>query len=510
MLGGVVKWTPERVAAQFKLLGLNVTPKAAAVLAAHLVSSPDSYDAIADFLQDEPPKSAVVDESLAATWISKVSSAAQSITESLFTVLTVNDMPKFEFNPAKHGFTTVTKPSSIFGTAQDKLTVFDRRYNVIHQRQLRSPKFATTPLTALESLLGTSSTSVVLGVLSRLRGGQLHLESSSSLVPIDITNAMLVPEQSVFTENSIVLAEGQMKESVFVVNALAQPPPEHRDASLASLGGIDLFGACPNSQIMSQLKQYEEENPEARIFFLSDVWIDNSQVMANLDTLLSGCDDSPPDMIVMLGNFLSRPYGGGSDYSHVLGLFNSLANMLSQHSSICQTTRFVFVPGPNDPCGNLNRTLPYPPLPTCLIEPLTTVLEKVSFPTNPARIRYCTQEIVVFRQDLLSSLFRNNITPYSTSDAVPPSLMLAKTLASQAHLCPLSTLVRPIHWTLEHAFFLFPLPHLTVIGDQCMQYSHQVEESWFANPGSFPMDFSYSVFKPHAPSSITHVTVKKP
>ena len=69
--------------------------------------------------------------------------------------------------------------------------------------------------------------------------------------------------------------------------------------------------------------------------------------------------------------------------------------------------RFFFVPGPTDP-GSPN-IFPRPPLPQYVTKDISSRLPLARFLTNPARIQYCTQEIVVFREDILTKLARNAI-----------------------------------------------------------------------------------------------------
>lgn len=50
-----------------------------------------------------------------------------------------------------------------------------------------------------------------------------------------------------------------------------------------------------------------------------------------------------------------------------------------------------------------------PSLPAFISEEFTKRLPKSVFATNPTRIRYCTQEIVVFREDIFTKMCRNCI-----------------------------------------------------------------------------------------------------
>jgi DNA polymerase epsilon subunit 2 len=94
-----------------------------------------------------------------------------------------------------------------------------------------------------------------------------------------------------------------------------------------------------------------------------------------------------------------------------LDAFKKLAELICEFDNIRLTSHFVFVPGMQDPAvGNIlprfvlsfillitQFSISRPPLPANLVQPLRTKLPKCHFATNPCRLRYCTQEIVVFR-----------------------------------------------------------------------------------------------------------------
>lgn len=70
---------------------------------------------------------------------------------------------------------------------------------------------------------------------------------------------------------------------------------------------------------------------------------------------------------------------------------------------------FVFVPGPTDPYDVSNLVAPRRPLPASLTKAMRDKLPKVTFATNPCRIMYKSQEIVIYREDLMSRMLRNTV-----------------------------------------------------------------------------------------------------
>ncbi|VDN26470.1 unnamed protein product, partial [Gongylonema pulchrum] len=108
--------------------------------------------------------------------------------------------------------------------------------------------------------------------------------------------------------------------------------------------------------------------------------------------------------------------------------FCNLAEILRADILANRNVHFIFVPGPDDP--SFNSILPRselkflfqfaffsrPPLPYSLFELMKNV-PNCSFASNPCRIQYASQEIVVFRQDLVEKMCRNSIhMPSSTAD----------------------------------------------------------------------------------------------
>jgi DNA polymerase epsilon subunit 2 len=87
---------------------------------------------------------------------------------------------------------------------------------------------------------------------------------------------------------------------------------------------------------------------------------------------------------------------------------------LSDTPRLKTDSQFIFVPGPFDPwCGNI---FPRPKIPKSFYASLTAGLDKAIFTSNPARLKYCSQEILIFRDDLQNTMRRNCIVPPVESD----------------------------------------------------------------------------------------------
>ena len=85
--------------------------------------------------------------------------------------------------------------------------------------------------------------------------------------------------------------------------------------------------------------------------------------------------------------------------------FDALADLIVAYPLISRSTHFLFVPGPLD--ISMNTTLPRRPLLSSLVGKLKTKVPKAHFGTNPCRIKFFDQEIVIFREDLMARMLRN-------------------------------------------------------------------------------------------------------
>lgn len=105
------------------------------------------------------------------------------------------------------------------------------------------------------------------------------------------------------------------------------------------------------------------------------------------------------------------------------------------------------------------------------------------------RVKFYTQEIVFFRQELLYRMRRSCLIPPSTEETDDPFehvslfihlnfvllttifpnlgiqflLQLVATIIHQSHLCPLPLMVQPIIWNYDHSLHLYPTPHTVSI-----------------------------------------------
>jgi len=403
-------------------------------------------------------------------------------------------------------------------TANAKGDMFRSRYELMLSKTLRNEKF-TPPassmlsnskkspylqLTGVESLAGSKEDKLVLGMLTQLEEGSWFIEDLNGSVRVDLSQAHVTA--GFHTESSFVIAQGRLLEMekgdpIFQVFAMGTPPLERRENSLLALGkDANLFGGQFEPAETGALLQLEKEAIDSMFLLVSDVALDNPRVMAGLRHIFEGYleDQVVPTVIVFMGNFLSHPFGQkAGDVMTLSEKFTELGQMIAtDFAPLAESSTFVIVPGTNDPGpGNV---LPRPPMPKMITRGLVEAIgaDRVHLGTNPCRIRYMTQELILLRDDMMQKMIRHCSVKPDLGESGLMSEHLIKSLVDQAHLSPLPTSARPVLWNHDHALWLFPVPHTIVLADKVDGYICMYGGTLGLNPGSFTTDFSFSVYLP--------------
>lgn len=493
----------KRIISSFKLQGFSLKSDALSYLVEAL--TPYSYstefddilDRVIEAAQQQDLKSAILGRDIIEKAVDECNEASDNDAEKAIVVIDAFSVPAYTYNSDKKKFFPKKGSSNLYGGAVDKAALWKERYSVVHQATLRHELFAvpasgTNPkhqnsrfqLKTIEYLLSTSGSStkvLVLGMLVQIVEGKYHLEDPSGTVELDISNTQF--QNGLFTENSLVLAEGMYDDGVFRASAIGLPPPETASRSRAHHGNTNFFGGplTTCAKASAKLQAMEKQHFHEMFVFLADVFLDDERVMSKLKMLFTGYCSSPPMAFVFMGNFSCAPFGSTRNEKMARG-FDALADLIAAFPPLLEKSQFLFVPGSADPSpGNI---LPQPPLPSSITQGLSEKVPCAVFCTNPCRIQFCTQEIVVFREDLLNKLCRNYVKFPNAS--VDMSQHLVKTLLSQAHLCPLPLHVRPVYWQCDHALRLYPLPDLIVLGDYSDPFTVTDADCTVVNTGSFP------------------------
>lgn len=183
-------------------------------------------------------------------------------------------------------------------------------------------------------------------------------------------------------ESSIVIVNGNFQEGVLHVENIGLPPAESSNNARVDFGNSNTFGGSHNLSLKfsEKLKIFEESNKDGMIVFVSEIWLDDVTVLRKFKTMIEGYSECPPIAFVLCGHFLSFSTNISSKHKLKKGLKN-LADIIIQYPDIKQTSKFIFVPAPDD-IGS-PKILPRSPLPKHLTEDFRKNIPGAIFTTNP-------------------------------------------------------------------------------------------------------------------------------
>ena len=503
----------KKVVSHFKLQGLSLKSAAASFLATVLEPYEESAElediigGIAEAVQRQPLESSLVGRAEVEAAVEECNQASDRDTDRALLVIDAFSVPKLRYNSDRKKFLPVSRDTVLLHSgAAGKAALFKERYALLLQTTMRhelftppalgqpgqSSKFQLRSVEYLLSSSGLPDKLIVLGMLTQLKEGRFHLEDPTGAVELDLSESVF--HTGLFVESSLVLAEGLYDDKIFHVSAIGFPPCEPSLTTRNYFGNINFFGGpssiCAKASV--KLQAMLAEHKDAMFVFLSDLHLEDQRVMAKLRTLFTGYSDSPPTAFVFMGNFSKDPCGL-LKHQELAQRFRALGDLILQFPILIKSCHFLFVPGPTDP--GPGSILPRPPLPTGVTATIAERIPTAQFCSNPCRLQFCSREIVLFREDVMSKLCRHCVRFPSEATDLPTHF--AKTLLSQAHLCPLPLHACPVYWQHDHALRLYPLPDLLVLGDKCDPFTVTASDCTVTNVGSFPRsDFEFRVYFP--------------
>ncbi|GAX28511.1 DNA polymerase epsilon subunit 2 [Fistulifera solaris] len=368
--------------------------------------------------------------------------------------------PRLVYRPTRKQFQVEESRWSLFGEAEDKTNMLERRYYLAQQRILRHELFRPTDLlhnhaqaklTPIESLLGKASTSAVLllGVLVQVEEGRYYLEDPTGQVPLSLQQASVVDEFYV-TEHCILLVEGTFHQDTLIVHRLGHPLLEERKESLAAI----------RKQVSHPFYRQLSSNPAAfgDFVILSDVELDRPNVLLHLESIFTTFENQSTTnypMFVLMGNFSTTGLSGTKQ------ALLDLVALIEKFPLLARSSHFCVVPGPGDVA--FSNVLPLQPL-----KPPPHRIRNLHCTSNPCRIRWGGREMVIFNHNILHLLQQRQLRLPSEMDDETnermrlPHCRMVKTILDQGHLCPVAGV--PIFWNYDHALQLYPLPDTLVLG----------------------------------------------
>ncbi|KAL4422834.1 hypothetical protein ABPG75_009031 [Micractinium tetrahymenae] len=482
---------------QFKTSGIQLEPAAleSLVNAVQDVEDPETY--VHSLIEEI--EAASDERRVSAELLQRVVQALEgrAAPQDVVQVVDAFSVPHIVYDPVRKLFHRSSEQPQLQADAASKVQLHVNRFHLVQQRLKRNKLFrpakftnwaggagqSECELTELKAMLGVvGEQRYVMGFLTQPEEGRYAIEDLSARLPVDLSEA----EQTlgVFTQNCIVVAEGELREDgVFKVAALGQPPPEARAQSLQALQGLDLFGGSPPEE--RGLLAWEERHAGDRVVLLSDVWLDRPDILHRLHTVLAGFSqlEQPPSLFVLMGPFQSYDAAAAAGrYPRLREHFAALGRVINQYPAIRASSRFVLVPGPGD--LGPGCSLPRPGLPQAIAAALQEAVPNAVLASNPCRIRHGGSEIVLYRDNLQQKMRGLAILPPPAGDDAPLFEHVCATVLQQSHLCPVPLEYQPIYWEFDHALYVYPLPDALVLADAAPAASFEFDSCSCINPGS--------------------------
>ncbi|KAL0318658.1 UNVERIFIED_CONTAM: DNA polymerase epsilon subunit B [Sesamum angustifolium] len=512
-----------KVQRKFKMRGYTLKIEALSEILGFLSRFPEAEDEAIELLLDElhhlSLKSSILDkepvhkvvslllEAEAAVEESPTSSGCGSSSASALRIIDAFDFPKFRYDPIKKLFHKYTGKLPIHGDAFAKATLYRDRFLMLSQRLSRDPHFSKPVLIVIYLIMAAAR--ITTGFFAEntivLAEGEMLLDgifraNQFFLYYIPMDSSFMYMKFSAYCKKEM-LGHCILKSWWRIdlqVKTCGFPPLEDREKSVTMFAGTDFFGGGSlTKEETIRLVELERGAVNDMFIILSDVWLDDEETMEKLETILSGYENESvvPSLFVFMGNFCSHPCNlSFNSYSTLRLQFGKLGKLIAAHQRLKEHSRFLFIPGPDD-IGPSN-VLPRCSLPKYITEELQSHIPNAVFSSNPCRIKFYTQEIVFFREDMLYRMRRSCLMPPSTEETSDPFEHLVATITHQSHLCPLPLSVQPIIWNFDHSLHIYPTPHTIVLGDRSEQKAFKYTGITCFNPGSFSNDFTFVAYRP--------------
>ena len=469
----------------FKAKGLGLSVDACRALSSVLSREDDAdgslmliLDEIKERIDKRQISSSVIDEEAISSVVAYLSSSEDDLAQESTQLFDAFSSPKVVFDERMKTYKVDAKPTyTLHGTVDTRAQMFRERLLLTQQRLLRSGLFVMRgmgsssssnntkagkgevhELSTIESLLGSEGTKVLFGMLTQPEEGSWFLEDLESTIKLDLSRTRSF--SVLFTEGSQVILQGTFSGNTFKVQVMGFPPSEERDATLSAMSIEDPFGYCLRPQQQLQMKEMETKATEEMFVIMSDIQLDRPMVVEKLQRVFEGFENAGTEpLFILMGNFVNKPATAPGGREAVTEAFSALADAIASCPRLAKNAKFLLVPGPQD--VGTHNALPRRPIPELFTKDLRKKVAHVTFASNPCRVRFYTQEIVLFREDLLRKMQRHSVLPPRTDEDAPElTEQLVESILDQGHLCPLPLHVKPIHWELDYTLRLVPLPHL--------------------------------------------------
>ncbi|TNV81490.1 hypothetical protein FGO68_gene12645 [Halteria grandinella] len=395
---------------------------------------------------------------------------------------------------------------------------------------------------SVNSILGSLHAKWVLGLLHQKEDGQYYLEDSKLSVRISFANLEQADASVFYTEGMLVMCRGLHSDDVFYIHSLRMPPLHARKSFIFKLNEADYFGAYTKQrQIMSQPVEPQAGNLqfskkrdegglppcEKSIAVVSQLELDQASTQRAMVKLLEGLESMRPEIIVLVGDFLSTRISEKLPYDAFRQHFDTISQIVKDNDLKClkEQTHWILLPSCDNDPGQC-KLFPALPLadyfisgPRSCLPNGQRIIKNMTLSGNPCRISFYGKEIVIARYNYFKKLKKNNIAKIQVAieklglEEASETLRVANTIVLQGNLMPLPQIVQPVTWSFaKDALNIVPHPDILILADDCQDYHHSIPvNSEFkeepvthvqvVNPGNFAFDRSFLMLYPNAGSA---------
>jgi DNA polymerase epsilon subunit 2 len=434
----------------------------------------------------------------------------------------MTNMRPYTFYKSTKEWRPSVEGAQIFPDCKSKIKIYADRYHILWSRLLLKGEFVPEVeaigstllpgqrvITPVESLVGNLGKKTTFGLISRdiqddTGARRWIIEDMHQSYPLEFVESEIGSwSHQLVTDGCFVIAEGEMMGDRFCVHRIELPEAVPRQMSLErDQVPVQVFGGDLTDEQLNVLRVAEEENMEGVYVVLSEVHLDSVQVLERLSDIFQGYEETtPPAAYVFMGNFYSSPFvptqEGVKNYQEGFERLKLVMRHIPNH--VERGTRFIFIPGPNDPGAEM---LPRTPLTNYLTSDIAKDIPSVIMGTNPCRVRHFSREIVFFRHDVLKLLRRHEVVPLrqpgqeGTPNQEHVRNEMVRILLDQGHLAPLPLQESNIMWDFDHTLRLYPLPDAVFVGGVSKPFEGEHQGCIFCSVGPFYRDGAFHAYSP--------------
>ena len=485
---------------EFGAYGLMLQKDASIIVQEILKSSPNPEELLQTILQRIPnvTSDSLISKQTIEEVIMSIKKSATP-THHIFGFQNAFEIPKTSFDPTERNLIFVDTPKSLLGDPKDKLNVYLERYQILKTCLFHTPLFQASTisfglgnskslsLTSIASLISLEDAAVIILGFIDCDGDNLTIEDPTGIVSLNISN--INPANGIFAVGTIALVQGDYHDNTVFCSLIGHTPAIDYEtfSNLFWKLPTDPFGWDLTKDAIVELEELSRtEHAESLVLVFSDVWVDVPSVVDSFNFALSQYDQSPPNILIICGSFASHPIVF-DQYQTFTRQFSKFADVIKSHQTIYENTQIVIVPSLND-VGS-PHVFPRPSLPDTFV----SMIPNAHFMSNPCRIRFLNQTLVIFRDDLLKRFLNSSVIPVPDSESHKNMLT---TIIDQRHLCPIDLEHAPIAWPYDYTMRLFPPPDVLVVCDATPSWVEKYAGCCSFNPGQFGNDVSFIQYFP--------------